>query len=158
MVAIRRVEARGDATLSRNQRRKRSAQLPVGGHYQWARETIAQSPPFNARQNGIDQRDLPSGAFVDPSPTLPGNGVDLGANFIKAISLTSIIHPTHQHVLPPLPSLDHNSGSNFLKVVDMQSFLLEICLDFGLSLSTFQLLYVYPTGAAPWRNLIKALE
>ncbi|KKA22697.1 Fungal specific transcription factor [Rasamsonia emersonii CBS 393.64] len=64
---------------------------------------------------------------------------DVESNFVKAISLSSLIHPTHEICSSPLPTRrDMSSSSSLLNLVGAQTLLTETCNVLGLSIRMFQ--------------------
>ncbi|KAJ5982942.1 Fungal specific transcription factor [Penicillium waksmanii] len=67
------------------------------------------------------------------------NSIDVESNFVKAIGLSALIHPTHDLCLLTLPMKQETilSGS-ILNLAGAQSLLMDACDAFGLSLEGFQ--------------------
>ncbi|KAF2815542.1 uncharacterized protein BDZ99DRAFT_198166 [Mytilinidion resinicola] len=61
-------------------------------------------------------------------------------NFVRAISLSSIIHPTHESCLTPPPSISDGSPSSgfFINLAGAQDLIMQACQALNLSIRTLQ--------------------
>jgi hypothetical protein len=86
-----------------------------------------------------DPPNEPSVDSVSSSSDVQSSSADLESNFIKAISLSSLIHPTHDLCLLPVPMRqDTKSSGALLDLAGAQTLLMDACNAFGLSLEAFQ--------------------
>ena len=75
------------------------------------------------------------------SSDVQSNSTDVESNFVKAISLSSLIHPTHDLCLLPVSMRqDTVSSGSLLNLAGAQTLLMDACNTFGLSLQDFQYL------------------
>lgn len=96
---------------------------------------------------------------IDPSlhatPTPPGDDLgiessekhvepqDIESNFIKAIGLSSLIHPTHDRRQSDFLFMDKDiSSTSLLNLASAQNLMADACDVFGLSLPGFEYMYV----------------
>lgn len=64
-------------------------------------------------------------------------------NFVKAVSLSSLIHPVHEIQSPsPPPRGNIAASTSLLDVIGTQTLLMEACEVLSLSILDFQRLYV----------------
>lgn len=92
---------------------------------------------------------------VQATPTPPGDDLDIEisekhiepqdieSNFIKAIGLSSLIHPTHDRRQSDVPVMDKDIFStSLLNLASAQNLMADACDVFGLSLPGFEYMYV----------------
>lgn len=96
------------------------------------------------RRSDISDDRIPNepSANSGPSHEIQPNSADMASNFVKAIGLSSLIHPTHdlcEIFLPPGQGTISSSGS-LLNLVGAQELLLDACHVLNVSLPQFQYL------------------
>lgn len=83
------------------------------------------------------------GDYDSESSDIPPDSLGIESNFVKAIGLSSMIHPTHDKcaIYPPSPDSTTMPGP-LLNLTAAQSLLTDACEVFGLSLQEFQYRWV----------------
>ncbi|KAJ5379386.1 Fungal specific transcription factor [Penicillium cosmopolitanum] len=70
---------------------------------------------------------------------IQSNSTDVESNFVKAIGLSALIHPTHDLCLLPVPMRQETTSSgSLLNLAGAQNLLMDACIAFDLSLEGFQ--------------------
>jgi hypothetical protein len=83
-------------------------------------------------EQGTESYDLGEDSDSSDSP-------DVEINFVKAVSLSSLIHPTHETCSSPTaPRGDPISSSSLLNLVGAQNLLMDACDVLALSIQEFQ--------------------
>ncbi|KEF57228.1 uncharacterized protein A1O9_07418 [Exophiala aquamarina CBS 119918] len=98
-------------------------------------DVVVQNDKSVVSESGDDQR-----TAYDPGDDSDfSNSPEAAINFVKAISLSALIHPTHEPCSSPelVPKSSVSSGS-LLNLVEAQTLLTETCHMFHMSIQVFQ--------------------
>jgi hypothetical protein len=89
------------------------------------------SPGCRNNQDGCSL-DLSDRSVLSTSP-------EVEINFVKAVSLSSLIHPTHEpYSQSTYSQSDAMPSHSLLSLIGAQSSLMEACDEFGVSIHEFQ--------------------
>ncbi|KAJ5998973.1 Fungal specific transcription factor [Penicillium sp. IBT 35674x] len=101
--------------------------------------TFSQPSPGGISFDMTDRRFNPS---VQATPSPPGGDLDIESNFVKAIGLSSLIHPTHDRRQSDVLSMDKDTSStSLLNLASAQNLMADACDVFGLSLPGFEYIH-----------------
>lgn len=80
----------------------------------------------------------------EQTPVLaPSSSAEAENNFVKAMHISALMHPTHEILSSPVPlRKDSTSSTSLLNLYDAQSRLAEACDVLGLTMQVFQQLSV----------------
>lgn len=132
-----RKRVRFDGSRGNEERGGRSGS-PASRQY-LARRSSSTSPAGAAIHYESSLLPSPQATEADDTPDTSDSSDTAATNFVRAISLSSLIHPTHESCLTPPASVSEMSSSGFfINLAGTQDLIMQSCHALNLSINTLQ--------------------